>query len=92
MKAGAVGKCPQLNGVNIPDMLILPANKYAILVNERKFLEFEEEVNQNQEIDTVYIVTDSEKGYREMISTLNAQNTYQLYRDYLDNFKINIGR
>ena len=38
-----------------------------------------------------YIVTDSEPGYREMISGLHAEDTYQLYRDYLDNFRINHG-
>ena len=44
------------------------------------------------EIETVYIVTDSNAGYREMIAGLKAENTYQLYRDYLDNFRINVGR
>lgn len=44
------------------------------------------------QIDTVYIVTDYEIGYRSMIKNINAPNTYQLYRDYLDNFRINTGR
>ena len=44
------------------------------------------------EIDTVFIVTDSEKAYREMIAGLKVKNTFQLYRDYLDNFRINARR
>ena len=30
-------------------------------------------------------------GNPEMISGLHAEDTYQLYRDYLDNFRINHG-
>lgn len=93
MKAGAIGRCPEFENTNkIPDTLVLQKNHFAVLANERYFLQFQEEVNKHPEIDTVYIVTDSENGFREMISGLNAENTYQLYRDYLDNFKINIGR
>jgi len=93
MKAGSVGKCPEFEKTDrIPDMVILRKNHFAVLANERYYLQFQEEVNQCLEIDTIYIVTDSENGYREMISGLNTENTYQLYRDYLDNFKINIGR
>ena len=39
-----------------------------------------------------YIVTDSEPAYREMVSNYNAKDCYQLYRDYLDNFRINTVR
>lgn len=93
MKAGAVGKCPKFDKIDkIPDMIVLRKNHFAILANERYYLQFQEEVNKYPEINTIYIVTDSENGYREMISGLNAKYTYQLYRDYLDNFKINIGR
>ena len=49
----------------------------------------EKEVNNNEKIKTVFIVTDSDNGYHEMISHLNVKNTYQLYKDYLDNFRIN---
>lgn len=52
---------------------------------------FATQVNIEDAITTVYIVTDSEPGYREMISGLHAEDTYQLYRDYLDNFRINHG-
>ena len=47
---------------------------------------------EHPEIETIYIITDSEPGYREMIAAFEGKNTYQLYRDYLDNFRINTGR
>ena len=49
-------------------------------------------VNKHPEIQTIYIVTDSEAGYREMIAGYGDKDTFQLYRDYLDNFRINTGR
>lgn len=92
MKAGAHGRCPEMDGEEIPAMLVLPENKFAILTEESSFPEFEETVNAIPEIETVYIVTDYETGYIAMTKSLNAPNTYQLYRDYLDNFRINTGR
>ena len=91
MKAGAIGKCPTI-GEEIPAMLILPENKFAVLVDEKQYIEFSEQMDQHPEIETVFIVTDSEAGYRDMISGLNVKESYQLYRDYLDNFRINAVR
>lgn len=89
MKAGAYGKCPTLGDNSIPDMLVLPENKFAVLTDENSFGQFENLLSKHSQIQTVFIVTDSEVGYREMIAELNVTNTYQLYRDYLDNFSIN---
>lgn len=91
MKAGAVGPCPEIKA-GIPDMLILPENKFAVLVDEKQYLEFAEKLDEYPEIKTVYIVTDSESGYRDMIAGLNVKESFQLYRDYLDNFRINSAR
>ena len=88
MKAGAVGKCPNID-VELPDYVIYPENKMAVLINELYYMEFVEELEKNKDIETVYIITDSEAGYRDMINGLDVKNTYQLYRDYLDNFRIN---
>ena len=55
-------------------------------------INFDEEIQKYPEIKTIYVVTDSEPGYREMISDYGDKDTYQLYRDYLDNFRINTGR
>lgn len=92
MKAGAYGPCPAIGENDDPDMLILPDNKMAILVEECSFPKFEAEVLKYPEIKTVFIVTDSESGYREMIKGFDGIETFQLYRDYLDNFRINTGR
>lgn len=91
MKAGAIGACPTVSE-DIPDMLILSENKFAVLINEMSYMTFEKHIAEHSEIETIYIVTDSEPGYREMIASFEGKNTYQLYRDYLDNFRINTGR
>lgn len=91
MKAGAHGACPDI-GETVPEMLILPDNKFAVLVDERAYMAFSEKLDEHPEIETVFIVTDSDGGYRDMISGLDVKDSYQLYRDYLDNFRINAVR
>ena len=91
MKAGAHGPCPQLED-DKARMMILTENRFAILMDEKYFAEFDVEVQKHPEIQTIYIVTDSEAGYHEMISGYAGKDTFQLYRDYLDNFRINTGR
>lgn len=91
MKAGAIGKCPVIDA-SVPDMLILPDNKMAILNDENQFGEFAEQLTQHPEIDVVYLVTDYESSFVSMTQALEGKKTYQLYRDYLDNFRINAGR
>lgn len=87
MKAGAHGACPNI-GKTVPEMLILPENKMAVLVDEKAYMAFSEKLDEHPEIETVFIVTDSDGGYRDMISGLDVKESYQLYRDYLDNFRI----
>lgn len=91
MKAGAIGKCPVIDE-SVPDMLILPENKMAILNDENRFGDFAEQLAQHPEIDVVYLVTDYESSFVAMTQALEGKQTYQLYRDYLDNFRINAGR
>lgn len=91
LKAGAYGLCPKLED-DKAYMQILPQNRFAILMDGKHYKEFDEAVKILPEIQTIYIVTDSEAGYREMIAGYGDKNTFQLYRDYLDNFRINTGR
>lgn len=91
MKAGAIGKCPVIDA-SVPDMLIFPDNKMAILNDENQFGEFAEQLAQHPEIEVVYLVTDYESSFVAMTQALEGKKTYQLYRDYLDNFRINAGR
>lgn len=92
MKAGAIGPCPALADGEIPATLILPENGFAVLTEESAFEKFATEVNAHPEIKTVYLITDYEAGYQVMARNLKAPYTFQLYRNYLDNFRINTGR
>lgn len=92
MKAGAIGPCPTLEGKETPPMLVLPENGFAVLNEQSAFERFAAAVNANDAIQTVYIVTDYVSGYQAMARQLKAERTYQLYRDYLENFRINTGR
>ena len=87
-KAGCRGKCPIVDEKNLPPMLILPANNFAVLLDEKFFSDFERKVRDCTAIDTIFIITDSDSGYHAMIKNFASKTTYQLYRDYLENFKI----
>lgn len=92
MKGGAIGKCPVMESDELPNMLILPHNKMAVLIDEIYYSKFDTELKKHPEIQTIFIITDSEAAYRTMIRTYDGKACYQLYRDYLDNFRINTGR
>lgn len=92
LKTGAKGKCPELTGKQVPDMLILPGNQFAVLINENTFADFAEKLAEHPEIQTVFLATDYEVNYQSMVKNLNVTEAYQLYRDYLDHFRVNRGR
>ena len=93
LKADAHNPCPSLpEGSNLPNLLVLPENHFAVLLSETAFAEFSAQVKSHPEIDTLYIVTDSEPAFRMMTDTLPGRTAYQLYRDYLENFQINLRR
>lgn len=98
MKSGAIGACPSLAGESVPDMLILPENDFAVLNEAKAFAEFMQQVQENESIRDIYLIVDSASMYREMAKALTSAmpsrhlHTCQLYRDYLDNFRINIPR
>lgn len=87
MKAGAHGVCPKKKD---DELMVLPENKMAVLVESYKYNELKRQLTEHPEIETVFIIEDSEDEYRNLANGLKVKNTYQLYRDYLDNFKINI--
>lgn len=100
LKAGGWGKCPDselisagsTTGGQLPHYIILPENHFAVLIDEKFFSEFEPKVNAEKEIWTAFIITDFEKGFKSMAKSLSVKKSYQLYRDYLDNFRINVER
>jgi len=86
MKAGAKGECPtKVEG----DYAIWQENQMALLKDEAHFRSFRKELENHPEVKTVYLITDSQSAYLSMISELKGRKTYQLYRDYLENFRIN---
>lgn len=89
MKAGSRGPVPTVEGNEVPPMLVLPQNAMAILTDEKSFDAFAAQVNSNPDIKTVYLVVDGEGTYRAMAQSFAGRKTCQLYRDYLDNFRIN---
>ena len=92
MKAGAIGPCPTIETPDVPQMLFFPENRFAVLQDEASFPTFEQQLAQFSAIETIYIVTDYEAGFRAMSDRLTDCKCYQLYQDYLDNFRINQGR
>ncbi len=92
LKSGAKGKRPEIEGEEIPDMLILPENGFAVLTEETMFSVFAKRLAETDCVDTVFFVTNSETAFRDMSENVDTQNTYQLYRDYLENFMIGARR
>lgn len=90
MKSGAIGPCPVIENDNEP-FYIFKENKMAVLVDEKQFNKFEYLVK-NCDINTIFFITDYEPNYVAMANHFIGWDTYQLYRDYLDNFKINVRR
>ncbi len=90
MKSGAKGKCPTVTQ-QTPAMLVLPDNELAVLTDEAAFREFEKQVKAEADIRDVYLVTDSNNAFKEMSLHFKDKRCIQLYRDYLDNFRINKG-
>ena len=88
LKAGAVGERPELLDEELPPWAILPNNKFAVLLEEDRYGKFVEALHEADGISTIYFVTNSEEAFREMSDGVGIERTYQLYRDYIDNFVI----
>lgn len=86
MKAGAKGECPS---EVVGDYVIWPDNHMALVKDEAYFRCFHKEIEKHPEVETVFLITDSQSAYLSMIAELKSKKTYQLYRDYLENFRIN---
>ncbi len=87
LKAGGHGRCPTVDAdQKLPPLMILIENKFAVLFDEKYFMEFERQILDQPTIETIFIVTDSTDGYVSMIQNFRDRKTYQLYRDYLENF------
>ena len=66
---------------------------FAVLLDEDRFHLFAKEVMLMTQITHLWIVSDSEAAFTRMRSQLpNHLSVGMLYRDYLRNFRVNVGR
>lgn len=92
MKAGAIGRCPELEGGEIPEILLLEDNSMAILTDEEVYVDFRKLMAGREDIKSIFIVTNSEDAFMSMAKPFGWAQCYQLYKDYLENFSINYER
>ena len=62
---------------------------YAILFDPRYTKRFVDAVRDNQEIKTVFIVTDYEERYQSLCAKIPGRDVKQLYKSYLRSFEVN---
>jgi len=89
MKAGADG--PMIAKVHKP--FASPAGaRYAVLFDINRWHEFAEAIREREDLRHVFIVTDSQAQYQQVVAELpQTADVSMLYEDYLRNFEINVG-
>lgn len=66
------------------------SSPFAVLIHEKHFRAFREELVKRGEIRYVFLVTDSEENFAQMRRMLgNNVKCVQLYKSYFENFRIN---
>ncbi len=64
---------------------------FCVLLQENHFKEFSSKLADRTDVTHVFLVTDSVEAFSEMRSTIGKRRRcVQLYKSYLDNFKINL--
>ncbi len=92
MMAGSRGTCPLTpeNGYAHLHWLIPDVNPFAVLMRETRFREFQARLTARPDLTHIFLVTNSDKAFHDMKADLPDHLTVtQLYKSYLDNFKIN---
>lgn len=91
LMAGAKGPCPS-SPDNVP--YFLPEQSpFAVLLDEHCFLAFKTALQTRTDMTHVFLVTNSEEGFFAMRDELAGHlQVVQLYKNYLDQFKINTQR
>jgi adenine-specific DNA-methyltransferase len=88
MMAGAIGERESRRG-SMP-WYLAKHSPFAVLIQETRFGEFQERLRERKEIRHVFLVTDSEDNFALMRHELGRKyHCMQLYKSYLDNFRIN---
>jgi adenine-specific DNA-methyltransferase len=69
----------------------IPKNSpFAVLIQEKQFRAFRDKLVERKDIDWVFLITDSEENFSQMRRSLGRKySCVQLYKSYLENFRIN---
>lgn len=63
---------------------------FAVLIQEKQFRAFRAKLAERKDIEWVFLITDSEENFGQMRRTLGRKYAcVQLYKSYLENFRIN---
>ncbi len=88
LMAGAQGERPEELTPDDPYAVVADGG-YAVLFDERALREFIVDLNQHDDVEHLFLVTDSEDAYAEMAHAVGpGYMTHMLYRDYLRSFRI----
>lgn len=91
MMAGTRGPLPDAPDPHTP--WVIPADcTFAVLIQEKRFKEFHRHIEGREDLTHVFIVTNSSSTYHHLREEIEGPHVVQLYRDYLQNFKINYGK
>jgi len=86
--AGAIGERESRRGST--PWYIATHSPFAVLIRETKFNEFRKALRDRTDIRCVFLVTDSDDNFAAMRRELGRRyRSIQLYKSYLDNFRIN---
>jgi adenine-specific DNA-methyltransferase len=91
MIAGARGTLPTLGRTSITAPWIIPRQQpFGILLDETKFRGFSHAIHKSDDIELLFLVTNSTEAFHDMRSALpSTLRCIQLYKNYLENFAIN---
>lgn len=88
MMAGCIGARDSRRGAS--SWYIAKCSPFAILIQETKFLDFQEKIKLRADIKHIFLITDSEENFMLMRKELGRGfHCMQLYKSYLENFRIN---
>ena len=88
MVAGCLGEREDSKGST--PWFIPKHSPFAVLIQEKQFCGFREKLAERKDIEWVFLITDSEENFGQMRRTLGRKyECVQLYKSYLENFRIN---
>jgi adenine-specific DNA-methyltransferase len=63
---------------------------FAVLIQEKQFQKFRDKLKEREDVEWIFLITDSEETFGQMRRALGRKyECVQLYKNYLDNFRIN---